>query len=218
MHAIGAVNRLINQYVDAREFVIANGFDGEIDWQFGLDFSVTGECDFLREGAWVILSSGMREAVIRQKFYDISTAFMGFSSAIEIVRNYDVCRIKALRVFNHTKKIDAILSMSWRVAMDGFQKVKHSTEHYGVDYLRSFDFIGPATGYHLAKNLGLSVSKPDRHLCRVAEVSGFDSVQHLCEEISMATGDPVPVVDLVIWRFATLRSDYKNWFSQHDAH
>lgn len=213
-----ALDRLINQYVDAREYVIASGFDEEIDWQFRVDFAASEERDFLREGAWVILSSGMREKVVRKRFDDITTAFMGFSSAVDIVRNYDVCRKRALRVFNHTKKIDAIISMSIRVAMAGYRKIKHSTQYYGIDYLRSFDFIGPATGYHFAKNLGLGVSKPDRHLCRVAEASGFDSVQDLCEEISIVTGDPVPVVDLVIWRFATLRFDYRKWFSHYGPH
>ena len=31
-------------------------------------------------------------------------------------------------------------------------------------------------------------------------------------KISEITGDSVPVVDLVIWRFATIRSDYLLWF------
>ena len=211
-------NQLFDQYVGAREVVIASGFDAEVDWQFHVDFSASSEQDFLREGAWVILSSGMRESVVREKFEAISEAFRGFSSAIEIVENYCLCRWNALRTFNHTKKIDAILSMAMRVAVDGFQAVKQSTKHYGVDYLQSFDFIGPATSYHLAKNLGLNVSKPDRHLSRVAEAAGFDSVQHLCEEISIATGDPIAVVDLVIWRFATLRSDYRNWFASDVVH
>ena len=212
------LDRLINQYVDAKDFVIDNGYEREIDWQLGLDFTASTESDFLREGAWVILSSGMRESTIRQKFDAISDAFLDFSSAVEIVEHCDVCRADSLLVFNHHKKIDAILSMSLRVVLDGFQAIKSSTNHYGIKYLRSFDFIGPATSYHLAKNLGLNVPKPDRHLCRVAEVSGFDSVQQLCESISAVTGDPVPVVDLVIWRFATLRADYKLWFTESGPH
>lgn len=214
MNLSDSMGTLIEQYVDARQVVIENGFDGEIDWQFGKDLTLLDESEFLREGAWVILSSGMRESVIRGKFDDISEAFCGFSSAIDIVQRSKKCRDKGLSIFNNEKKIDAILSMSARVALDGFSRVKQSVEVYGVVYLQAFDFIGPTTSFHFAKNLGINVSKPDRHLCRVARVAGFDTVQQLCEEISDVTGDPVSVVDLVIWRFATLRPDYQVWFSQ----
>ena len=37
----------------------------------------------------------------------------------------------------------------------------------GVNYLTTFDQIGPVTAFHLAKNLGLDVVKPDRPLVRM---------------------------------------------------
>lgn len=203
---------LVDRYVDAKEVIIGEGFESELDWQQGLDFASSQESDFLREAAWVILSSGMREVTIRMKFPEITTAFLGFNNATDIIDNASKCRTDAMELFSHAGKIDAIISMAFRVVIDGFETIKNLTSHYGVKYLQSFDFIGPVTSYHLAKNLGLNVSKPDRHLCRVAEVSGFDSVAELCEKISKITGDSVPVVDLVIWRFATIRSDYLLWF------
>ncbi len=203
---------LIDRYVDAKEVIIDEGFESEIDWQQALDFTSSQESDFLREAAWVILSSGMREATIRMKFPEITTAFLGFNNATDIIDNASKCRADAMESFGHKGKIDAIISMAFRVVIDGFETIKNLISHYGVKYLQSFDFIGPATSYHLAKNLGLNVSKPDRHLCRVAEVSGFVSVAELCGIISKITGDSVPVVDLVIWRFATIRSDYLLWF------
>lgn len=206
------LERLVDRYVDAKEAIISEGFESELDWQQGLDFINSQESDFLREAAWVILSSGMREATIRMKFPKIASAFFGFKNATDIINNARKCRADAMESFGHAGKIDAIISIAFRIVIDGFDTIKSLTSHYGVKYLQSFDFIGPATSYHLAKNLGLNVSKPDRHLCRVAEVSGFDSVEELCEKISKITGDSVPVVDLVIWRFATIRSDYLLWF------
>jgi len=206
------LEHLVDRYVDAKEAIIGEGFESELDWQQGLDFTNSQESDFLREAAWVILSSGMREATIRMKFPEIESAFLGFKNATDIINNARKCRADAMESFGHIGKIDAIISMAFRIVIDGFETIKSLTSQYGVKYLQSFDFIGPATSYHLAKNLGLNVSKPDRHLCRVAEVSGFDSVEELCEKISKITGDSVPVVDLVIWRFATIRSDYLLWF------
>ncbi len=208
------MEHLVERYVDAKEVIIDEGFDYELDWQQELDFTNTQESDFLREAAWVILSSGMREAIIRMKFPEITSAFLGFSNAAVIIDNANKCHADAMESFGHTGKIDAIISLALRVVNDGFETIKNLTSLNGVKYLQSFAFIGPATSYHLAKNLGLNVSKPDRHLCRVAEVSGFDSVEELCEKISNITGDSVPVVDLVIWRFATIRSDYLLWFGK----
>ena len=206
------MNHLVNRYVDAKDVIIGEGFDSELDWQEGLDFINCKESDLLKEAAWVILSSGMRETIIRMKFPNISIAFLGFNNAVDIVDNSGKCRVEAMKSFGHSGKIDAIINVATRIAVDGFDKIKSSISRDGVEYLQSFDFIGPTTSYHLAKNLGLNVSKPDRHLCRVAEVCGFDSVAALCEKISNITGDSVAVVDLVIWRFATIRSDYLLWF------
>ena len=51
-------------------------------------------------------------------------------------------------------------------------------------------------------------AKPDRHLVRIAGALGARSVDHLCRPLAEFSGDPVSVVDLVLWRFATLRTDY----------
>ena len=44
-------------------------------------------------------------------------------------------------------------------------------------YGKSSPFFLP-TSFHLAKNMGLSVAKPDRHLCRLAAVRADDVVHH----------------------------------------
>jgi hypothetical protein len=69
---------------------------------------------------------------------------------------------------------------------------------------QQFPFIGPITSFHLAKNLGLPVAKSDRHLVRLANAVGFEDVQSMCRNISSFTGDPVPVVDIVLWRFSAI--------------
>lgn len=64
-------------------------------------------------------------------------------------------------------------------------------------------FVEPTTSLHLAKNIGLPVAKPDRHICRIANTFGFDKVQRLCENIARVIDEPIQVIDVVLWRYAT---------------
>ena len=205
--------RIIEIYMKAKEAVIGEGFVAEIDWQDGIRFSQIGESDFLREAAWVVLSSGMREAVIRLKFPAMSEAFYFWRSANQVVKNLEQCRIRALAVFRHRQKINAIITIAERIYAQGFEIFKTRIQSEGVEFIQTLPFMGPATSYHLAKNIGLDLVKPDRHLLRVAAAAGYASPQLLCQDISEAVGDRVSVIDLVIWRFATLNSNYAEHFS-----
>jgi hypothetical protein len=60
------------------------------------------------------------------------------------------------------------------------------------------------TTYHLAKNLGVDVVKCDRHLMRLAPILGFHSPEEMCAAIGHQVGEPVSVVDIVLWRYCTL--------------
>ncbi|MGB6288676.1 MAG: hypothetical protein WBF36_00940 [Desulfobulbales bacterium] len=57
---------------------------------------------------------------------------------------------------------------------------------------------------NLAKILGLDVAKNDRHLARIAQHCGYSDAHSLCHEISILTGQSASVVDVVLWRFATM--------------
>ena len=217
MQAEPRTSHSFERYVSAREYVVANGYESELDWQASRHISKITETEFLREAAWVILNSGMREAVVRQKFPAVEKAFMHFESAVQIVENRQYCLERAHREFAHSGKLHAIVSVAFRVATDGFVDVRATTEKHGVAYLKSFDFVGPVTSKHLAKNLGLPVSKSDRHLVRISNTLGFGSVSEMCSTLSDLSGDAISVVDLVLWRFATLNSSYEEWFARPDG-
>jgi len=205
--------KIVEAYLKAKESIIKEGFAAEIDWQDEVQFAQIAENDFLRESAWVVLSSGMRETVIRLKFPAISEAFYSWRNARDIVNNSEKCRNQAMKVFRHQKKINAIISIAERIFAHGFEFFKIQIQRTGVTFIQSLPFMGPATSYHLAKNIGLDVVKPDRHLLRVAAAAGFESPKFLCEQISKSVGDRVSVIDLVIWRFATLNANYTEYFA-----
>lgn len=199
---------LLNVYLTAKDAVVARGFAWEIDWQAERRLDRIGESDFLRESAWTVLSAGFREAVVRRLFGPICEAFLGMQSAAAIQANRACCRRDALKVFNNRRKVTAILDIVSIVNEMGFERVRRQIAQDDVRFLQTLPYIGAVTAFHLAKNLGLPVVKPDRHLQRIAAAAGFSSPLELCQLISDHLGDPVQVVDVVLWRYATLFSDY----------
>jgi hypothetical protein len=199
-------------YLRIRQELVALGYEAEIDWQRRQSLDLVSESSFLRESAWVILSGGMSERVIRRKFPSISMAFHNWESATVIVQDAKMCRERALRRFRHSGKIGAIIQVAHFVLDEGMGTIKQSLELEGPEYLIQIPYIGPVTCHHLAKNLGVDTVKPDRHLRRLAHNLGYSSPRLMCEHISSSTGEPVSVVDLVLWRFATLKENYVEHF------
>lgn len=208
---------LLDVYLTAKETVVARGFAWEIDWQEERSLDRVDESEFLRESAWTVLSAGFREAIVRRLFGPICEAFLGMRSAAVIQANRARCRRAALKVFNHRRKVNAILDIASIVDAMGFDRVRLQIEQEEVRFLQTLPYIGTITAFHLAKNLGLPVVKPDRHLQRIAAAAGFRSPQELCQLISDHLGDPIQVVDVVLWRYATLFTNYVTVFAASRA-
>ena len=185
----------------AENYVTKSGFRGEIDWQRNTAAENVSESDFLREIAWVILCSGFRERTIRRMFDYLSLCFCDWESAKSIVESDPSCRIAARVLFNHNIKLSAITNAAYRVNRIGFPQLKQAILNDPIHELQRFQYIGPVTVLHLAKNLGFDVAKPDRHLSRVSSRLGFKNTFHFCRELSRLTGEPVRVIDIVLWRY-----------------
>lgn len=206
------ISWLALKYLQAKNHVLDRGFYDEIEYYDSVCFEDIDEHVFIREIAWVILSSGMNEKVIRSKFSDISEAFMNWS-IICICNNSERCREKALSIFNNEKKIDAIIKNCFIVYTIGINEIKNYILNDGISYLASFPYIGNVTAYHVAKNLGINCAKPDRHMARIANTCGYNSPDALCHEISQIVGDQEKIIDLILWRYATINTNYLYFFS-----
>jgi hypothetical protein len=207
-------DEIIEVYCRAKMSVVRDGYGPEIEWQRQLSIDSLSETQFLREAAWVVLSSGMRESIVRGRFPRVSAAFLDWESSDRITKNGDSCRINALACFNHRGKIDAILEIVRHVYVSGFLNVKGKIMTDGLKYLSQFPYIGPVTSFHLAKNIGFQVVKPDRHLTRIATSLGYDTPHQMCLEIATAVDEKISVVDLVLWRFASLNNNYIELFTE----
>jgi len=205
---------LLASYCLAKLAIVEAGFEHEISWQEHRRLDEVDERLFLREAAWVVLSSGMRESVIRGVFPAVEAAFGHWNSARWIVEHQSECRARATEAFRHAGKVDALVEISLTVASRGVVSMLDDLRQRGPDALRTLPYMGPATSKHLAKNLGVDTAKPDRHLVRVAEATGYASPASLCEQLARMVGDTMAVVDLVIWRFATISADYLEFFQR----
>jgi len=202
--------RIAKAYLVAKRYVISKGYASEIDWQDTVSFNEIDEQKFLKEYSWVVLASGMSDKVVSKVFPRIQETFGQWRNLGVIAQDREEILKKCLTIFNNRAKVTAILSMSDHVNEYGIRHIKDSMLELGMEYLKAFPFIGKATCFHLAKNIGLNYAKPDRHLMRVSNSMGYVDPNDLCAAIANYVEDKVQVVDLVLWRYATLDKNYLN--------
>lgn len=188
-------------FSEAKDYVESAGLASEVNWQRNTNFEDFTESELLREHAWVALCSGFKESVVRKIFDHMSLCFCDWESAAAIASAGDVCCLTASKVFGNRSKLDGILATAKHLHSVGFLEYKNAVLLDPINCLQQLPFIGPITSWHLAKNLGLDVAKPDRHLFRVSKSLGFRSADHLCRELASSTGEQVKVVDLIVWRY-----------------
>jgi len=187
-------------YSLAIDLVRIEGFEWERAWQQQVDSSAFNESDLLREAAWVILSSGFKEAIVRRLFGHISLCFCDWESAREIADRKPKCVASALDVFGNERKILAIAAMAEEIHQVGFARVQREITESPYSRLKQFCMIGEITACHLAKNLGFPFAKNDRHLKRLSHALGIKDAETLCNEIAGIVGDRPHVVDVTLWR------------------
>jgi len=188
-------------FKEASNYIQLAGLNKEIEWQRNACLENITESDLLRETAWVILCSGFRESVVRRIFDHISLCFCDWESAHTILDSRPGCLIAAHEVFRNKAKLEAIMSVAIYIDKHGFNRVKRSIIINPIEELIKLPYIGPITVWHLAKNLGYDVAKPDRHLVRLSSNLGFESVTDFCGAISRVSGEATKVVDLIVWRY-----------------
>lgn len=143
--------------------------------------------DFALRVCYVILNSGMK--------WNITT---------EIWRRLRPGLIETGQVgdiFGHPGKkrsIDKMMAEK-EVYFAAFERVRQAGSDEVIAFCETLPHIGKITKFHLAKNLGVDVAKPDIWLVRVAQSCNEDP-QDLCQRLSRESGDRIATVDYVIWR------------------
>ena len=170
-------------YENARDEVDRRGYEKEAEYVNSLRFEQLTAYGFFWAYVFVVLSSGMKNQVAERIYTRFRHSGLDFSC------------------IGHPGKQKAIrrASMEYPRWCDELAKAEDRLE-----YLETLPWIGPITKYHLARNIGLDVAKPDRHLVRLAERFNFADVHSMCQSISEKTGDRIGVVDVILWRYCNL--------------
>lgn len=170
-----------DEFYRFRDAVAAAGYGGDLEWSEGVVPPDDAD-EFAREAIFVICNSGMRFTVAERIFYQVEQALANGASAST--------------VFGHKGKCGAIDHI-WR------HRTRLMAEYLAADdklaFCEALPWIGGITKYHLAKNFGADVAKPDVHLQRLANAEQT-TAQALCERLAIETGYRVATVDVVLWR------------------
>jgi hypothetical protein len=161
--------------------VCAAGYGGDIEWSEGVTEPEDADA-FATEAIFVICNSGMKHTVAQGIFDRIMPRLYNHGSAHE--------------VFGHKGKCGAI-DLIWKERARLFSEYLAAPDK--LAFCESLPFIGGITKYHLAKNFGVDVAKPDVHLQRLAEREGT-TPQALCERLARESGYRTSTVDVILWR------------------
>jgi hypothetical protein len=164
-----------------RAGVVAAGYGGDIEWSENI-LPPADPDDFAREAIFVICNSGMRFTVAQGIFDRCMIALETGKSATT--------------AFGHPGKSVAI-DWIWEHRERLLREYQEAPDK--LEFCHSLPWIGGITKYHLAKNFGADVAKPDVHLQRLADAEGC-SAQELCDRLAGETGLRAATIDVVLWR------------------
>lgn len=152
---------------------------------------------FYADYVWVVMLSGFRWSVIRNKWDDIAWSLFDFD-VFEIAEFPSLAKEQLLSVFGNKRKADAVITTAkWLTTISFDEYMKKILQDWHI--LEELAYIGPVTKYHLAKILGFDVIKPDVHITRITEHFGLDPFE-MCRKISEETNYSLHEVDSILWR------------------
>lgn len=156
----------------------------DIEWSVNCRLPRSADI-FACEVIFVICNSGMKNTVAQTIFHRVMAA---------LKRGVPVGK-----VFGHARKAAAIEYL-WRDRKRlRLELRKAAKEGWMLEYCGTLPHIGPVTKYHVAKNFGAQVAKPDVHLQRLADREKV-SPQALCERLARQTGYRIATIDVLLWR------------------
>lgn len=153
----------------------------DIEWAEALCPPLSAD-DFALDVIFVICNSGMKNTVARAIYHRVRGALEA--------------GVSVQTVFGHIGKATAIACI-WRDRDHLFAEYMAATDK--LAFAKSLPWIGGITAFHVVKNFGADVAKPDVHLQRLADLEGV-TPQQLCARLSRETGYRIATVDTLLWR------------------
>lgn len=198
----------VDFYKYCYQYVQDNDKEWGISWYVNLPNCPTEvkESRLVEEYIWCVLVSGFRARTI-SNIWDKIKLFTNQFNLSYCVSNPVIVEKALLSVFNNRRKVNNISTGLRYLNHVGSDEWLHKIKNdYNV--LQSLPGIGPVVCYHLARNLGVDVAKPDLWLLRMCKWFGYpethEGVQDFCKSISDITDHRIGQVDGIIWDFCSL--------------
>jgi len=190
----------VDIYLRVRAKLAELGFGDDYEWSENVKAPATADA-LCCEYTWVVLNSGMKNTVARGIMDRVWPALVTGKPIRDLFRH--VGKVSAIEhVWGHRRDyftcFNAILNGAQR-SSSGEPWSDMAVGDAIVAWCESLPWIGKITKFHLAKNLGADVAKPDRWLIRLGAASG-ETVEELCSRLARKTGDRIATVDVVLWR------------------
>jgi len=191
----------------------------------------------LAELSWVVHSSGFRHDVVKKYWHAISQAFHGFEIA-EVASLYEDIESEARRIcrgcgFNNMRKAMWCIQNARRIIeLDSEKRTRGGLAGYLMELSRKntydlvrfapflveelrFKGIGSTTIFHLMKNLGIDIFKPDIHVRRTLVKLGLTheedaSTVDICRAmllLSQASQMRIIELDTLLFEYGRISGD-----------
>ena len=188
-----STRQVIEFFDHAKNIVIANGYQPEIEYVQDRQFKDMNAESFAWEAAFVILaSSGLKEQIVRKNFEKFRDAIINdFPDPFSEIAN--------------SRQREAI-KLIWNNPEGILQQIHDQpSDANKIEFLDTLPQIGPITKYHMARNLGIDCIKPDIWLERLSEKYGFISPIEMCIAIQIERPEHrIGTIDVILWRYCNL--------------
>jgi len=154
---------------------------------------------FWQEYIWCVYTAGFNAKVITKQFPKLMAAY-GPPPVGEYGPGPLVCWQNIMKVNANRRRYRSVIQCRGWLAEHGWPDFRRRYLQY-VDDMEKLPGIGPVTKYHLARNLGFDVVKPDLHLERLRKWYGFTSSLQMCEMLQEMFNERLGAVDFILWAY-----------------
>ena len=196
-----AIEELIELFREAEVFVREN-FPGDLEWSESIiqtDLKNITKEWFYSEYAHCVCCAGFNVNIVWMKGDALNEAYYGYDP-VKVAANPEAVRTAALKIINNKRKVDAIIKGAGIICKLEWPSFLYQVKE-DINLLKILPYIADVLKYHLARNIGFNVIKPDIHIKRLAKYYGLDPFK-MCEMLSEKMGLPCHTVDSVLWRAA----------------
>lgn len=170
--------------------------DYDTKWVYKVSPDTIAPQEFFEEYIWVVYACNFDVTHLEDLWKPLREAYGKYDSLDRTSRQ------GVLDVINSERKWNAVYRTALIMQGFGWNEFRKLCLDE-IDSMTSLGFIGPVTKFHLARNLGFDVAKPDRWMCRIANRLGWESVNSMCEYLSKKYSMSMKEIDITLWKYVS---------------